>query len=80
MVVAWTQSDCIRAPGGCSEEEAIGELFGLKATAPEHWGTAWRRRAVGRLVLSGHTRAPGGCPEEACSGSREFRATQNDRS
>ena len=36
--VAWTQSDCIRAPGGCSEEEASGELFGLKATTPEHQG------------------------------------------
>ena len=55
--VFWTHSDCIRAPGGCSEEEAIGELFGIKATAPEHRGAAWRRSAVGRLVSSGRTRA-----------------------
>ena len=25
----WTHTDCIRAPGGCSEEEESSELFGL---------------------------------------------------
>ena len=70
--VVWTRSDCIGAPGGCSEEKASGELFGIKATAPEHRGAAWRRSAVGRLVSSGRTRAPGYCPEDVCSGSRGF--------
>ena len=46
---AWSRSDCIRAPGGCSEEEVSGELFGLKATTPEHWGAAQRRNGAGHL-------------------------------
>ena len=78
--IAWNHGDCVGAPGGCSEEEASGELSGLKATAPEHRGAAWRRSAVSHLVSSGCTRALDGCPEEASSGSCGLRVTHSDRS
>ena len=43
----WLYQSCRRLP----EEELRGELFGLRVTATECWGAAWRRRwsTVGRL-------------------------------
>ena len=62
--VAWTHSDCVGAPGGCSEEEASGELFGLKATAPEHRGGCLEEERGGSLGLEwlhqSSSRLPGG--------------------